>query len=693
MFFQRREEPRQPEAPVSDVEALEARVESAGLPEHVLAAARKELSRLKRTDPSVAEYGVGLTYVDVLLGFPWNVSTPDDFSLEKAAQTLARRHSGLGQIRDRVLEYLAARCLSQSSDFHILVVDDEEIARANLKYVLGKEGYQVRTAANGQEALEEVRRFEFDCILTDLKMDKMDGMQLLEEARKLSPQTQVIMVTGYATVNTAVQAMRQGAAYYLAKPVNLNELRATVAEVVKTRSGPKAFRSPALCFAGPPGTGKTSVGQAMAESLGRKFYRLSLAGLRDESELKGHRRTYVGAMPGRIAGALIRLGVNNPVIMLDEMDKIGKDFRGDPASVFLEILDPEQNGQFLDNYLDLGVDLSQVLFIATVNDTAELSGPLLDRLEVVSFQGYSLREKLEIAQTHLIPRQLREHGLVHPFPVFTPEAVARIVEDYTREAGLRNLDREVASLCRKLARIRLEEAQKAQSEAEKVQDAPAKSKPRTQPAPMVVDEAMVIKLLGPRRFLRESAAGPGRVGVATGLVYSGYGGEIIFVEATSMKGHGTLTLTGSLGEILQESARAALSFVRSHASALGLDEDAFTSLDVHIHIPAAGIPKEGSSAGVTLAVALISLFSGRPARRDVAMTGEITLGGEVLPVGGVREKVMAAARAGVRKVLLPAGNAPEAGALDPDDYGGVEIVFVSTIAQALDGALEQTANP
>lgn len=669
IFFQKRSEGRTPEPSTNDLDELKRRAEAPDLPRHAREAALRELDRLAKTDPSVAEYSVGLGYLDFLLGLPWSAATEDRLDLKAAEAVLAARHHGLGQVKERVLEHLASRALRSARDFHVLVVDDEDIARANLEHVLKKEGYRVRGASNGLEALEEVRRWEFDLIVTDLKMERMDGMQLLDAARRLSPSTQVVMVTGFATVDSAVQAMRQGAAYYLAKPVNLDELRATVAGIARAKAAPASFRSPVLCFSGPPGTGKTSVGQAIAEALGRKFHRMSLAGLRDEAELRGHRRTYVGALPGRVLTAFHRLGVRNPVFMLDEMDKIGKDFRGDPAAVFLEMLDPEQNSQFVDNYLEVPFDLSQALFIATVNDVGELSGPLLDRLEVVPFQGYTSAEKVSIALGHIIPRQLRENGLTHPCPEFTPGAVETVVEAYTREAGVRNLDRELGRACRKLAKLRLEQG--------------------GQPAPLTIDEAMVPALLGPRRYLREAAGGEPRVGVATGLVYAGHGGEIIFVEAIRMQGTGAITMTGSLGEVLRESAQAALSLVRSRAADLGVDPKAFLEQDTHVHIPAGSIPKEGSSAGLTVALALASLYTGRALRRDVAITGEITLTGQVLPVGGIREKVLAAARAGAVRVILPEGNRPEVENMAAGEAAGVEVAFVRTVFEALELAVAQ----
>ena len=309
-----------------------------------------------------------------------------------------------------------------------------------MEYILRKDGYQVETAASGGEALERFKNQDFDLVLTDLKMEKMDGLQLLEAVKQISPTTELVMITGYATVSTAVEALRKGAAHYLSKPINLDDLRQTVKELVGKKKHFQMSRGPILCFAGPPGTGKTSIGQAIAEALDRKFVRLSLAGLRDEAELRGHRRTYVGALPGRIINEIRRLGVNNPVFMLDEIDKLGQDFRGDPASVLLEVLDPEQNRHFVDHYLDVPFDLSRVMFVTTANVVEALPAPLLDRLEVIPFQGYTEREKLEIALRYLLPRQLQNHGLTTFAVEFSQEAITRVIQDYTRESGLRQSD-------------------------------------------------------------------------------------------------------------------------------------------------------------------------------------------------------------------------------------------------------------
>ncbi|MDI6852743.1 MAG: endopeptidase La [Deltaproteobacteria bacterium] len=665
MFFRKTEE--EPAKLSPELQELRAALAKANLPEAVAAVAKKELERLEKTDPSVAEYSIGLNYLEFLLGLPWNRSTDDNLDLGNAEIILERRHYGLRPVKERVLEFLAGRTLCSLQASRVLVVDDEEIARTNLEYILRKDGYQVATAASGLEALDRLKEQDFDLVLTDLKMEKMDGLQLLESVKQTAPATDIIMITGYATVATAVDALRKGAAHYLSKPINLDELRSSVREIIDKKRHFQLSQGPVLCFAGPPGTGKTSIGQAVAEALGRKFVRLSLAGLRDEAELRGHRRTYVGAMPGRIINELRRLEVNNPVFMLDEIDKIGQDFRGDPASVLLEILDPEQNRHFVDHYLDVPFDLSRVMFIATANIVETLPAPLLDRLEVIQFSGYTEHEKKEIAKKFLLPKQLRTHGLANLAVEVADDAVVKVIRDYTREAGLRQLERELATICRKLARLALQNKSAAGS--------------------LAVDELMVEKLLGPRKFTHEAAEGENRVGVATGLVWTEFGGEIIFVEATRMKGVRQLILTGSLGDVLRESAQTALSYVRSHARELGIDPDFFKESDIHIHIPSGAIPKEGPSAGVTIAMALISLLTGRPARRAAALSGEMTLNGRLLPVSGIREKLLAAQRAGVTTVILPQGNEVDVRSLGDEVKEGLEIIMAEEVGQIVDKVL------
>ena len=403
--------------------------------------------------------------------------------------------------------------------------------------------------------------------------------------------------------------------------------------VKKIRPGGK---DPILCFVGPPGVGKTSLGKSIARALGRKFHRISLGGMRDEAEIRGHRRTYIGALPGQIVQGLRRAGTKNPVLMLDEVDKLGMDFRGDPASALLEVLDPEQNATFRDHYLDVPFDLSRVLFITTANVIDTVPAPLRDRMELINLAGYTEEEKVAIAQRHLVPKQACEHGLASGTDiVFEPESLRLLARGYTREAGVRSLEREIASVCRKVARRRAEG--------------------NTEPVRVVPD--VVVSYLGVPRFELEEVEQRTRVpGVATGLAWTPAGGDVLFVEATRMRGAHTLTLTGQLGEVMKESVQAALSWVRSHAGELGIDAEFWEHSDVHVHVPAGAIPKDGPSAGVTMATALVSLLTGRPVRPDLAMTGEISLSGRVLPVGGIKEKVLAAHRAGIRTIVLPRRN-------------------------------------
>jgi ATP-dependent Lon protease len=403
--------------------------------------------------------------------------------------------------------------------------------------------------------------------------------------------------------------------------------------VKKIRGG---GRDPILCFVGPPGVGKTSLGKSIARALGRRFHRISLGGMRDEAEVRGHRRTYIGALPGQLVQALRRAGTRNPVLMLDEIDKLGMDFRGDPASALLEVLDPEQNGAFRDHYLDVAFDLSRVLFITTANVLDTVPPPLRDRMEIIHLAGYTEEEKVAIAARHLVPRQAREHGLDPGADVvFTPESLRLLARGYTREAGVRSLEREIARVCRKVARRRAE----------------------GDVAPVCVSPDSVTAFLGVPRFEFEELEERTRVpGVAIGLAWTPAGGDVLYVEATRMKGTRTLTLTGQLGDVMKESVQAALSWVRSHAAPLGIDPGFWDTSDVHVHVPAGAIPKDGPSAGVTMATALVSLLAGVRVRPGLAMTGEVSLSGRVLPVGGIKEKVLAAHRAGVRTVVLPRRN-------------------------------------
>lgn len=642
-------------------------IESAKIPANISEPALKELDRLEKMDPGIPEYSIGLNYLEFLVSLPWRNLSEDNLDMKRAEEILERGHHGLKHVKERILEYLAVKTLCTLNGLNILVVDDEEIARTNLQYVLKKEGYSVYTAANGLDALNQLKKYEFDLILTDLKMEKMDGIQLLESAKQAAPNTEIVLITGFATVSSAVDALKKGAAHYLPKPIDLEELRSTVRQIQEKKRYVRFARSPILCFSGPPGTGKTSIGKSIAEALGRRFVRISLAGLRDEAELRGHRRTYVGSMPGRILTEMRRLGIRNPVFMLDEIDKIGQDFRGDPASVLLEILDPEQNSRFLDHFLDVPFDLSSVMFIATANIVDQLPGPLLDRLEVIRFPGYTEREKVHIAREYLIPRQLREHGLRNRQIEFNDESVCSIIQNYTLEAGLRNLEREIATVCRKMARICVQTQDNS--------------------SPVVIDEGLVEDFLGPRRYRHEVAQERHRLGVTTGLAWTEFGGEIITVEARMMRGNQQLILTGSLGSVIRESAQTALSFIRSHASDFSLDQDFFSGNDIHIHIPGGAVPKDGPSAGLTIAMALLSLLTQRPARNNVALSGELTLSGAILPVSGIREKVLAAQRAGVKTIIFPMRNKIEVDELEKDIADRVQFILAEEIHPILDVAL------
>ncbi|MHB8846667.1 MAG: endopeptidase La [Nitrospirota bacterium] len=425
------------------------------------------------------------------------------------------------------------------------------------------------------------------------------------------------------------------------------------------------MREPILCFAGPPGVGKTSLGQSIARALNRKFVRLSLGGLHDEAEIRGHRRTYIGAMPGRIIQVLKRVETRDPVIMLDEVDKVGADWRGDPSSALLEVLDPEQNKDFRDNYLDVPFDLSKVMFITTANQLETIPAPLLDRMEVLRLSGYTEHEKLNIAKKYLVPKEISANALKKDEVVFEDDTIHGIIKDYTREAGVRNLEREIANVCRKVAKAVAEGKQ----------------------APITVTAKELHDYLGKPRFFAETSVMIDRPGVVTGLAWTPVGGDILFVEASMMPGNKQLTLTGQLGDVMKESAQAALSYVRSHAEELGLKKDFFEKTDIHIHVPAGAIPKDGPSAGVTMTTAIVSLLSGRRVKSDVAMTGEITLRGKVMPIGGIKEKALAARRAGIKTIILPERNMNDLDDIPEDLRKEMTFVPVERIDQVIAAAL------
>ena len=450
---------------------------------------------------------------------------------------------------------------------------------------------------------------------------------------------------------------------------DLEKVKDRILEYLAVRKLNPDSPGPILCFVGPPGVGKTSLGRSIARALGREFERISVGGVRDEAEIRGHRRTYIGAMPGTIIRALRDAGSRNPVFMIDEIDKMGADFRGDPASAMLEVLDPAQNDSFRDHYLDLEFDLSEVMFIATANILDTVPGPLQDRMETIELAGYTLEEKKHIARRYLVPRQIEANGLKPSQIEFADPALTAIIEEYTREAGVRNLERQIGTVCRKVAREVAEG---------KVTNSKVKiSAKRTR------------ELLGRRRFFAEQRRRTKVPGVSTGLAWTPTGGDVLFIEATAMPGAGKLTITGQLGDVMRESAQAALSYLRGHWRELapGLSEDWFAEHDIHIHVPAGAVPKDGPSAGVAMTVALASLISGRPVRNDVAMTGEVTLTGQVLPIGGLKEKSLAAQRAGIKRVIVPERNEGDVAEIPEHERSELEFVYVDEVAKAIDAAL------
>jgi ATP-dependent Lon protease len=452
----------------------------------------------------------------------------------------------------------------------------------------------------------------------------------------------------------------------------LEKAKDRIVEYLAVRKLNPSVKGPILCFVGPPGVGKTSLARSIAESLGRKFVRVSLGGMRDEAEIRGHRRTYIGALPGQVIQGLRRAESKNPVFILDEIDKLGSDFRGDPSSALLEVLDPEQNNTFRDHYLDVPFDLSEVLFITTANVLDPIPPALKDRMEVLEIAGYTEEEKLQIATDHLVSKQVTNHGLTTAYIKFTPDAIRQVIRGYTREAGVRNLEREIGALCRKVARRRAEGDE----------------------SPIEVTPAIVEQMLGAPRFLDEEMEERTKEpGVAIGLAWTPVGGEVLFIEASRMAGTGSLTLTGQLGEVMKESTRAALSWLRTHAREYNIDPDFFKNAEMHVHVPSGAIPKDGPSAGVTMAAAMASELTGRPVRSDVAMTGEITLSGRVLPVGGIKEKVLAARRLGINEVILPKQNGRNINEdLTPQLREGLVVHLVSTIDEVLALALHPVSS-
>jgi len=584
-----------------DLQELQEKLGALELPPEARKEVDRELARLERIGRESMEAQVIRTFLDNVAELPWNKRSKESLDLPRAQTILDEDHYALGDVKDRVLEFLAVRQLREETERR-------------------ESGSKAAPVTNGPE--------------------QGPGEPAAELTRE----------GGEAPAPSA-------------EPVTATTGEQPVAPA--PHKGEKAAKGPILLFAGPPGVGKTSVARSIARAMGREYVRISLGGARDEADIRGHRRTYVGAMPGRILQGMKQAGTRNPVFLLDEVDKLGVSFQGDPASALLEVLDPAQNDSFVDHYLGVPFDLSEVLFICTANFMQNIPAPLLDRMEVVEFSGYTEREKLVIARNYLIPRQRREHGLTEEQIALSDEAVSVMITSYTREAGVRQLEREIGKLCRKVARrIAAREVQRVE-----------------------VTREMVGDLLGRPKVHPEHAAGEDRVGVTTGMYYTPAGGDIMFVEASVMRGKGELVLTGQLGDVMKESARAALTYARSHALGLHIREDAFAERDVHIHVPAGAIPKDGPSAGVTMATALVSVLSGRPVRHDIAMTGEITLRGDVLPIGGVKEKVLGAVRAGITRIILPMKNEPDMEDLPAEVRETLEVYPVENLGQVLALAL------
>jgi ATP-dependent Lon protease len=529
----------------AEINELRDKVEQAGMPDEIKTRALKEIDRMSRIPSASPEVGVIRTYVDWLIGLPWNVATDDRLDIKEAAKILDEDHYGLDKIKERILEYLAVRSLADT------------------------------------------------------------------------------------------------------------------------------IRSPILALVGPPGVGKTSLGKSVARAMGRKFVRMSLGGIHDEAEIRGHRRTYIGALPGRIIQNIKTAGTNNPVFMLDEVDKIGMDFRGDPSSALLEVLDPEQNNTFQDNYLEVPFDLSKVLFIATGNLIDPIPAPLRDRMEVIQLPGYTQQEKIEIGKRFLIPKQMDNHGLQAKHIDITDEAMTELVQAYTKEAGVRNLEREIANIMRKVART-VAEGRKRKT---------------------VVDRKKLVEFLGPPRWEYGELEEEDQTGAATGLVVTEVGGDVVAVEVTRMEGKEDFILTGQLGDVMKESARAGLSWIRAHAGELGINRDAFEKHTLHIHVPAGAIPKDGPSAGITMATAMVSALTGIPVRKDLAMTGEITLRGRVLPIGGLKSKILAAHLSGAAMVILPKKNEKDLRDIPDEIRKQIKLVLVDSMDQVLDHALRRKPKP
>ena len=617
-----------------EVADLRKRLSELRLPEEARREAERELGRLERIPDVSPEHGMIRSYLDWLLSVPWGKTTGGPIDLVKAREILDRDHYDLDKIKDRIIENLAVKKLRQERGLDQPGVADEAAP--------GKKGGE----AGGEQP----------------KADGAAGARpKADGAAGPRPEVGARPEAGPRPEGAEAPSSEGGPSPRPNGPAQEPE-----------RPRGEVRREPILCFVGPPGTGKTSLGQSIARALGRKFAHASLGGIQDEAEIRGHRRTYIGSMPGRIVQALRRAGVSDPIFMLDEVDKLGVGFHGDPSAALLEVLDPAQNHAFVDTYLGVPVDLSQVLFICTANTTESIPAPLLDRMEVVRLSGYTDEEKVQIARRHLLPAQIASTGLREGEVVIDEPTIRRVIRDYTREAGVRNLERELASILRKSAK-RISEGEEG---------------------PIEVRPEDLHDFLGPRRFFDEAAERIDRPGISTGMAWTPAGGDIIFVEAAMMPGRKEeLILTGTLGNVMRESAQAALTWVRSNAEGLGVEPRKLLRKTFHVHVPAGAIPKDGPSAGVAILVALVSLVTGKVVRQDVAMTGEITLRGKVLPVGGIRDKVLGAHRAGIHTVMIPRHNLGALEEVPEEVRDALDVVPLDTAEDALLGAFEEARPP
>ena len=607
-------------------EDLAARVEKAGMPDNVKQRVLKEVHRLEQIPSASPEMGMVRTWVDWLLDLPWVDPPAETLDIEAAARILDEDHYGLTKVKDRILEWLAVR---------------ERIRTKGIAELAATEAAKMEAGAATEAADQEAGG------------GAGGSADLLPGAAQDGPRTQDDEESDRAAERRGVPAPTGPAALTTAPPKR------------------RTLQTPILCFVGPPGVGKTSLGRSIARALDRKFVRMSLGGIRDEAEIRGHRRTYIGALPGRIIQSMRTAGTRNAVIMLDEIDKVGADFRGDPSAALLEVLDPEQNWEFSDHYLEVPYDLSQVLFITTANIAETISPPLRDRMEIIRITGYTEQEKVQIAERHLVPRQLDQHSLDVNELQIPRETIVAMLHGYTREAGVRQLDRTIAEVARKV---------------------PRKLAAGATP-PVVITPDDLSDLLGPRRHDYGEAQEQDEIGAVTGVVVSEVGGDIITVEALAIETKPDLVLTGQLGSVMEESARAALSWAKVHAVEYGAPRDFFDTHAIHVHVPAGAIPKDGPSAGVTMATAMVSVASARRVRRDLAMTGEVTLRGKVLPIGGVKDKLLAAHRSGLKTFILPAKNLRDLYEVDKEILDAIEVVPVDNVGEVLDRALVASDAP